>query len=369
MKNNRAFHAQVSDKTLSVFRGIVSEDWEPDWHDFLLAKCLLVTFLLATKCMCHYEVAVDTFGLPRICEFFGFERDEEVNQVFVEFLRQLFEDVEKDCTRRGKRPSDLKSLRRYIAYYLLKTSQDHEPPTQDMVLTHMRLGTSSKSLIEVKLEGNDMYQSMSARSLREFLTLPGIEGLVRYLLNHPVGYTVRIGAGHKDDASNLSGRKREFDEVDTDNDILADCLKAVLILSSRDEDEKKRIEAALNDHEYHFNEANKLLRDKVRSIQFGKVYKGDVSPHAHAMTVNEGQWIAECLIEDSTRKHCVLIDANDGTISDPVHEGHGLSLPRNEETLKKLRIREMVELRPIIRFPLNKSTRNWLNKQCGIVKE
>ena len=320
-----------------------------------------MTFLLATNCSCNYEMAVEKFGLPRICEFFGFDRDDVAHPSFVVFLQKLFNRVSKDFVN----PSTIKFLRNYITRFLLVSSEDHKAATDGMDPTHIRLGTSSASLIEVKYEGRDDFLSTTMRRLLKSLTATGVEGLIRHLLNREVGHFIEIGAGHKDDVGNLSGQKRKLEEDSAeDGDVSADCLKEVLLLASRDQDEKKWIDSALMNYEHSFSDVTVLLNEGVKSLQIGRRHKGD--PYAHAMAVTKGLWIAICLIEGSTKKHCVLFNANDNTISDPVDEGHGKSLPRNEDTLRKLRIRGIAQLRPIIQRTLKKSTRAWLNNRWGV---
>lgn len=61
-------------------------------------------------------------------------------------------------------------------------------------------------------------------------------------------------------------------------------------------------------------------------------------------------------------KHSVLLDANNDTIMDPVDDGHGTVFPRSLETMSRLRIGEVDELRMIQQVPLTQTRKDFLNK-------
>ena len=357
VNRNQSLHKQLSVRSLSVFRDI-NDGWKHSLHDLTKAKCLLVTFCCATKCPCDYDKAVESFGLPRLCEFFGFDpdADEEINPLFLDFLHIVFEHVAADVARKGMRAD----LRAYIMHDLFRKSKDSVSADANPAPMNLRLGSSPESALEVLYSHEETdYRSTSMARLQRSCSHKGIEDLIKNLLNQEAGRYTSIEAGFRDD-SNLSGKKRKFEPR------LANCVKAVLLLLSKDSNERHRIENALPDHESHFGMINYLLNSKVKTFQIRKLYKGDVTPQTHAMTVQTGLWMAECLIEGSTKKHSVLIDASDDSITDPVDDGDGnrrpKRLPRTDTSLKSLRIQCITKLREIIPRELKPETKLKLNE-------
>jgi hypothetical protein len=333
----------------------------PTFHTKLLGVCLVVNFVCATKSLFDYQTAVETYGHHRIYEFFGQEGSDEGNRKLDKYLQDELFPQAKHWTK-DKIPESTEQFICNLPFGLDTPRQSTRNKTPRAVI-----GANG---IDIQLEGSDEFKEESLNLLRTHVSKKGIQGLIYGLLEAKPGTSIPIPAGRKDgkrkslDESLTKGAKRSKPiETMPEIQIEYNCVKKSLQLFSQSPNERVRIEKILPDYEIGIDVVNSLLEKWVKTIQVGSALEGDDLLNL-AMTEKEPM-LAIHYPKECCHKHCILIDGSDGemgTISDPVDEGHGTRLPRNETTLEKLRVGKIIELRKIHKFELSDRKKQMFNR-------
>ena len=270
---------------------------------------------------------VSNYGLNRIIKFIGQDSSGSTNIWNLEakygiYIKGLIREAEQSIAGVGRPPVSWQDH--------LQTTFDSPRSRRSQQLREVesiRFEEGSK-MLQAKFVGEQTYRPISVKDLQSSASEAGTSRLILQAVCDP-GRSQPIPAG-----SHVNPKEEEEEEEEKPN-----CFKESLLMSGVPSPSgHQRIRKSLPDeHEMSMPEFYSILDEKIKTVVVTKVKE---NIHGTAMT---GQSDMIGVFYDEQRKHCVYINGEKGTISDPA-DGFPKDLPRSDDSLLKFGISEFSEL-------------------------
>ena len=265
-----------------------------------------------------------------------------------QYFARLIEDCKKTISKARKNEPKVDRwpenatdfLRAFLFRGLPKTRQSN---STCKVEKPNRLRLNSSGTIEVQSVSSDDWKEVGLGALNRpgdkgFLTDEGTISILIQLAHLPFETPVDIGAGSRNDDTHAEDpESANEDSEPTEREVVADCFKQSLLLAPHIDDlSKDEIRKHIPSREVSSSKIGKLLKKKVVTVRIEPPPEHTSNLTEFAMTSKE---MMIGVFYSGQRKHCVFINGEEGTISDPIPE-YGQNEERSAETLKKLDIND-----------------------------
>ena len=372
---------------------------EPSENTVQAEASLIVDFLFATNChpifpltsprdmRAHFE---SKFSRRRILQFIGKDYN-NITPSLDEYLSRLFEEIhrnlqkKKDATEWYPTSTD-----DYIGNFAFESGSSElsiracgDRTTGPLELWGVRRSRSDFHVVmayfkhPATLEPYPWTNIGIGRLLKNFVSMQSRKSVMYRLLCTPMGDTCVIGAGSREESASVS---RNDEWIDFGNDDVSfeegqfgcvfQCLENAPIFSPLGH---KRLKLAAKDEQITIGGARESLKKYVRTVSIGKIRKKKMMD---AVLKDDGCFLATFF--SGRYKHCILIIGknyceqktrarSNGIIYEPAKKymWNGVH-PRSMDTLKKLGVKEIVDVCELKKVPVNDCTRRKWNSEPEI---
>ena len=275
---------------------------------------------------------VSNYGMKRIIKFIGQDSSGLTNIWNLEakygiYIKGLIGEAEQSIAGVGRPPS---SWPDHLLTFTFESPRSRRSQQRLREVESIRLEEGSK-MLQAKFVGEQTYRPISVKDLQSSASEAGSSRLILQAVCQP-GRSQPLPAG-----SHVNPKEEAEEEEEEEEK--PNCFKEALLMSGVPSPSgHQRIRKSLPDErEVSMTEFYSILDEKIKTVVVTKVKE---NIHSTAMT---GQSDMVGVFYDEQRKHCVFINGQEGTISDPA-DGYPKDLPRSVDSLHELGISEFSEL-------------------------